>query len=203
MSKLSRRFALFATFLLMSFVETHAGVIVDITQVGPNVVATGSGTLDVTDLTNQNIGLEFYNGPNLTPSTGALRMGIGHQFFDEYADISGPSSFGPGTVNVLGTGTGNWFGVRGASGLLFVPLNYVSGSPLSSTDTYANQTFSSLGLTPGTYTWTWGTGADADFFTINVVREPSTLTLAVIGAVAIIASGCARHSRHQRRQVSA
>jgi hypothetical protein len=42
-------------------------------------------------------------------------------------------------------------------------LNYV----ISSTQTFNGQTFSSFGLTPGTYTYTWGSGANAD--SINVV----------------------------------
>ena len=66
-----------------------------------------------------------------------------------------------------------------------MPQYYVSGSVLSASDTWSGQTFASLGLTPGTYTWTWGSGADADFFTMNIegsaVPEPSSLLLASSG----------------------
>ena len=63
---------------------------------------------------------------------------------------------------------------------------YVSGSALSDTSTYANQTFASLGATPGTDEWTWGTGAHADSFTLEVgpvaaVPEPASLSLLVMG----------------------
>jgi hypothetical protein len=64
---------------------------------------------------------------------------------------------------------------------LIVPIGYVSGSALSDTSTYDNATFNSLGVTPGTYVWTWGSGANADSFTLNigaaVVPEPSSLLL--------------------------
>ena len=70
-----------------------------------------------------------------------------------------------------------------------MPFHYVSGSLLSTTDTYSSATFSILGLTPGNYTWTWGTGADADSLTVQIgpaatgVPEPPTSVLAVIGAM--------------------
>ena len=83
--------------------------------------------------------------------------------------------------------------------LLLVPLGYVSGTPLSATDTYANQTFSSLGLTPGTYTTTWGTGAHADFLTVQVgpaaVPEPSALVTAGLGMLVCGGLACRRRKR--------
>jgi hypothetical protein len=63
-----------------------------------------------------------------------------------------------------------------------VPLGYVSDSAVSDTSTYIGQTFGSLGVTPGTYRWTWGAGANqnltADF---AVIPEPSTWALMLIG----------------------
>jgi hypothetical protein len=41
---------------------------------------------------------------------------------------------------------------------MFLPSGYVSGNPLSDMAIYFNATFASLGLTPGTYVWAWGTG---------------------------------------------
>jgi hypothetical protein len=34
---------------------------------------------------------------------------------------------------------------------------------LSGSSTYNDATFTTLGITPGTYTWTWGTGANQNF----------------------------------------
>ena len=39
---------------------------------------------------------------------------------------------------------------------LWVPQGYVSGGALSDSMTYNNATFASLGLTLGTYVWSWG-----------------------------------------------
>jgi hypothetical protein len=38
--------------------------------------------------------------------------------------------------------------------------------------TYDNVTFATIGVTPGTYEWTWGSGAHADSFTLDAVPAP-------------------------------
>jgi hypothetical protein len=66
---------------------------------------------------------------------------------------------------------------------LFVPAGYVSDSALSDTSTYANQTFISLGVTPGTYETTWGNGTNQNF-TLEIgsaVPEPSTWAMMLLG----------------------
>jgi hypothetical protein len=54
-------------------------------------------------------------------------------------------------------------------GQLILPQGYVSGTALSGTATWANQTLASLGLTPGQYVYTWGANATADSLTINLL----------------------------------
>ena len=54
------------------------------------------------------------------------------------------------------------------SRVLFVPSGYLSGNPLSGTSTYNNATFASLGVTPGTYVWSWGTGLPNQNFTLQI-----------------------------------
>lgn len=64
----------------------------------------------------------------------------------------------------------------------------MSGAPLSGSSTFANQTLASLGVTPGSYVWTWGSGANADSPTLNIIApavpEPSSLVLAGMGSLA-------------------
>jgi hypothetical protein len=146
--------------------SARANFIATINQVGTNVVVTGSGTIDLTGLTF------FGNTPStpfMEPDFGALTVGL-FPIADVsvFAPISGPASFGTGGNIIASSGSGDAAGIFGTSGVLLVPLGYISGNPLSGTATYDNATFPSLGLTPGTYTWTWGTGMHADSFTLQI-----------------------------------
>jgi hypothetical protein len=78
--------------------------------------------------------------------------------------------------------------VQAQGNRLFVSPDYVSGTPLgTSTDTFTDSTFASLGVTPGTYVWTWGTGADADSLTMNIggVPEPATWAMLILGVAMV------------------
>ena len=54
-----------------------------------------------------------------------------------------------------------------------MPTGYVSDSPLSSGATWDDKTFSSLGATPGTYEWRWGTGANQNFTLVIGSNPPA------------------------------
>ena len=60
------------------------------------------------------------------------------------------------------------------SGFINVPSGYGSGNPLSDTATYSGQTFATLGVTPGTYVWSWGEGPNQNF-TLNILATPVTV----------------------------
>jgi hypothetical protein len=160
--------------------SAQAGFVVDLTQEGSNVVATGSGAIDLTGLeflfSSRGVGL-------LSPNNGTLAIGSGVLVYYAGA-VSGPANFGSGGQTLSSSNTGG--PVEIFSPALGVPSGYVSDSPLSETSTYLSQTFSSLGVTPGTYKWTWGSGANQNFTlitlgTAGIVPEPSTWAMVLLG----------------------
>jgi hypothetical protein len=157
--------------------------VVTLEETAPGVVATGSGAIDLT-------GLVLDDEPpipgvgQLNPSSAVIAIGVtdlsGPNLI-QYLDIIGPTSFGSGVDRVADDGTGDVVDICGACNSLYVPVHYVSDTLLSNTSTYEGQDFASLGVTPGTYKWTWGTGADQSF-TLKVgeagaIPEPATLPL--------------------------
>jgi len=158
-----------------------AAYIVTLTEVGSTVVATGSGTIDLTDLTLAN---QASSGAFIVPSAGDILVGTaGGVNDDRYAGFTGPTSFGSGSLNDAASGTGERVGIDETLDQLILQRGYTSGTFLSDTDTF-NGSFATIGLTPGTYVWTWGTGADADSFTLQIgpttttaVPEPGSLAL--------------------------
>jgi hypothetical protein len=140
----------------------HAGYIVTLQQVGTDVVATGNGAIDLTGLTlSPNM---FLTLSEIVPKSAFIDTGpTSLSAVAGYLGFSGPTSFGSGLLALPNSGSGDIVGIHAASGLLFVPLGYISGAALSDMSTYSGKTFAILGVTPGTYEWTWGTGADQNF----------------------------------------
>jgi protein with PEP-CTERM/exosortase system signal len=143
-------------------VQPVQGFTITMEQIGSNVVANGSGAIELT-------GLSFLFGgiaiPNISPNTASLSVGQSASV-DAYSAISGPASFGSGGFTFANGGSGDAVGVQGL--LVLVPQGYVSGTALSDSMTFNNSTFASLGVTPGTYEWTWGTGLRNQNFTLII-----------------------------------
>ena len=166
-----------------------AAFVLTLSQVGGNVVVNGSGTLNLSALTY--FGQMYSNGglaASLSPSSAGLISGPGQgavyqvNMYDG-GGLTGPTSFGTGNSSFADSGTGLFAGIGNRAGFVYVQPSYVSGTALTNSSTYVGQTFDSLGFTPGTYTYTWGTGANADSLTItSVVPEPSTWALLGVGA---------------------
>jgi hypothetical protein len=120
----------------------------------------------------------FSASPSIGPSIANLIVAEGTGL-SRYTGFSGPSSFGPGnTIVNASSDSGDSVGIIGPTFFLgpsiFLPAGYVSGTALSDSSTYNSANFASLGVTPGTYTWAWGDGADQRFtLQIGPVPGPS------------------------------
>ena len=99
--------------------------------------------------------------------------------------IDGPLSFGTGGMSYPSSVSGDPFGF--SPGLaegevyadVYLPLGYQANQALSGVSTWSGATLESMGITPGTYTWTMG----SDSFVIQAVGvpEPSTYAMALAG----------------------
>ena len=146
---------------------------VTLQQMGSNVVATGSGAINLTGLTPDRAGFSF---PALNASLAEIRTGEANQV-TFYIGFTGPTSFGSGGDFSPNASSGDHVGIVNTffPGLL-VPQGYVSNTALSDSMTFDNATIHSLGLTPGTYVWTWGTGTGL---------SNQNFTLVIVGSNAV------------------
>jgi hypothetical protein len=170
--------------------------IVTLEEVGSNVVATGSGQIDLTGLSFQSFTLPGVG--NIDPSFGSAGVGAGN--LDVYFGVpSTPASFGSGGLTEPSNTSGGLVEYSAGDGSLVVPQGYVSNALLSaSTSTYDSATFATLGATPGTYVWTWGTGADQSFtLEIGATPLPATLPLFATGFGALGLLGWRRKRKAQ------
>jgi VPDSG-CTERM motif len=138
---------------------------VTLEQVGSNVVANGSGAFNLIGLTQ--IGHGCCGSNVIAAASGFLAM-AGPALLDEYIGYTGPASFGSGGEFPASFGSGDLILIDARFGFLDVPQGYVSGAALSSSATWNNATFASLGVTPGTYVWAWGTGLPNQNFTLII-----------------------------------
>ena len=189
----------FLALLGVPVVAKASPYIVTLEEVGSNVVATGSGQIDLTGL---HIFASFSGGVgNIDPSFGGAGVGVGN--LDVYAGVpSTPASFGSGSLTEPSNSSGGLVEYDANAPTLAVPGGYVSNALLSaSTSTYDNATFAMLGVTLGIYVWTWGTGADQSF-TLEIGQTPIPAALSLF-ATGLGALGLLGWRRKRKTQVAA
>ncbi len=188
---------------LATTTPAHGALIYTLSEVGNDVVLEGSGSFIIplsvggTDPFQLQTQSSTLNRVSILPlrgfQTGVLTT-ASPQGITDLLGVTGPTNFGPGPgfVTTPGvTGTGMLFAfyfndnnVGGSNNRVDYQTGYVSGSQFTTGATFANQTFASLGVTPGTYTWTFNTTGDT--ITLSVVPEPtSAVLLAGLGGVAL------------------
>lgn len=190
--------------LLAPCVAQATPYVVKLVQQGNDVVAIGSGSIDLAGLIFDN---EYTTGGGgLIPAAGYLFTGTTFNL-DGYTGFVGPTSFGSGSGSSANSASGDAVGIYASTGayghvVLWVPQGYVSNTALASTGTWDNASLASLGVTPGTYTWTWGTGAEQSFTltttTITAVPEPADLGIFGLG-VLLMGALVMRRRREQSR----
>ena len=164
---------------------------VTLQEMGLNVVANGRGAINLTGLSIPTNGSSV---AAMQANIGDLAVAGGSQ--DVYRGLTGPSSFGIGGLFFASSSSGDAVTIFGnfmGDIRLFVPQGYVSGTALSDSATYNNASFFSLGVTPGTYVWTWGTGLRNQNFTLIIGRAGvpdggstvSLLGFALLGLAAV------------------
>jgi hypothetical protein len=166
-----------AVISFLAVTSARAAYTVTIAPSGADVLASGSGSLNIAGMT-----LLSSSGaiPGVNPSLGLFRIGFGSSI-DLYSGISGPASFGSGSpfAAAADSGSGDILGIFGSAGNLQVPSGFTGGILGPSDATWNSRTIQSLGLTPGSYVYT----LPNDTFTVNIVPEPASLSLLALATV--------------------
>jgi hypothetical protein len=151
-----------------------AAVTLRIVQAGADVIGTGTGSIDTV------LGTFPAGGSEIGLGT------LGSVSVDGFtATLSGsPTTFGAGGFFSANSGSGQRFSITPGSIIaqIFLPVGYVSGSSFSDSAEWSHTTIAGLGLTPGVYTYGFGSGASADSITLDIgVPEPAAWTLLLVG----------------------
>ncbi|MBC2601613.1 hypothetical protein [Puniceicoccus vermicola] len=188
------RTALLISATLSAFCITHSFAAITLTmeEVGSNVVLTGSGTIDLAGMTSA--GSQSGFNAEVQPLQGMISLGSAASFDAYSGSFSGPAFGTSNAVTSADSATGSPFGFVGIGKSLFlaVPSGFGSGDALGiSTATFNNTSFNDLGVTPGTYSYSWGDNGSA---TLTVVPEPSFYGV-LAGLLALGLAACRRCER--------
>ena len=192
MKKALKTLFFIACLIAACVLPARAIVIVNATEIGGNVVFAGGGTLNIDDLvTASPVG----SNAAIVPSSQIALLGanptdtsVPVNFYE--GGVVSPGPFGPGGATIGDLGSGDRFGVYQTS--LVVPAGYSSGDLLNGSITFTGATFASLGITPGTYIWSWSEEETADSFILNIggsstVPESGSTAVSMLVALGALA----------------
>jgi hypothetical protein len=196
--RLSFLAVLFTACVLSWNVGAEAGIVIDITETGGNVVVNFSGSFTRPE-SGSNSGGSVTEGIT-GGSAGNNSVGLGsYTTYDVYTGTSSPSgsSWGTGpssplsptsTVGFTGGMGGFVFEDTPSGGSVYINSSYSDNSVITGSMTFTGQTLASMFLTPQTIVYS---------FAGSLVATPSTVTS--IG----LAGGYRQFRRKSRRQVAA
>ena len=191
--------------LLTTASAADAAMILRLEEVSGDVVVRGSGTINLSGLisegasntaTNSFNAIHVYAGPAAEDDDGHVEFwsGLtgGPATISSTTDIFLPlssASFGDlfGIISNDGSGVGG-----DGKALLVLPQGYISGTQLSGTSRFTGQTFTTMGISLGTLTWTL---PSAD--TVTITTEPVPAPLGVASAAAVFST--IRRLKHNTR----
>ena len=186
--KFSNALAIVVGSLIMHNSVSHAAVTIDVVESGANVVATTTGTLNPTGLTFRaisslgNNGMVYGSGLSIAHDGGILTGAAGP--LGVYT-LDTTVVFSTGNLIAATSGSGDAVGFDSRNenttvpDNLYLPNGYVSGTPISSTSTWALTDIATLGLIPGTYVVSWS----SDSLTLNIGGAAPPPTYSVGGSV--------------------
>lgn len=157
---------------------------INFTEQSGNVVMSYSGAINLTGIPLKNTGNNFSAGADVEPTTpNVVSLGTGQ--YGVWGGAAVTANFQPlGSLFTFTTTSGMQGDTLGftpdSDGYsMLLPKDYVSLTSLSGTATFNSKTISTMGLTPGSYTWTFGSNEVG--VTVAGVPEPSTYVMALAG----------------------
>ncbi|MBC2600308.1 PEP-CTERM sorting domain-containing protein [Puniceicoccus vermicola] len=178
---------LFVTALATVGSSAWGVVTILVEQVGPDVVYSGSGQLDLTGLTpvttyTNNNTLNLSSIDSSQPEFSNAVVG-NIQVYTGF--LYGPSNFGNDisvSAEVPNAATGDFFVID--EDQLMLPADYAGATILNFSGSFPNQSLSTLWLVPGTYKWNWAN--DQVYLQVAAVPEPATSALICAGIIGLL-----------------
>jgi len=164
-------------------------LVITATESGSNVVFSFTGSVNLTGAPAPvTAGFAQFINPGV-PALSFQSASSQHEY-----QLPGKiwAAFGTGGSASPTSGSGDilYLTGSGGNGLIGLSTGYSSGDTISGSMTFASTDFTTLGITPGTYTWDLtfsGSGAVAQDITITAVPEPALLpATALLATVACL-----------------
>ena len=182
-----------------------AALIVNIEEVGSDVVASYSGSIDLTGIGFNILGSANTNRIWATGGQANFQNGVAKKAsltdFGQNPWTVAPSAFGTGgaiNADSLSIAGGNAFGFQSSG--FFIESSYVSGTPLSGSMTFNGQTLASMGINVGTGIMN-ATFSSGDTLTVNAIAGAAAVPEpGQVAASLLLLAGLGGYVALQRRK---